>query len=428
MTRAIFRKALSDIRGRPLQVVLLFLVIAAAATTLSVALNVQASAAKPYERLREESNGADAWVNAVSSSADFGRLNDLDSVEEVWRTVPRLVRELRHPQRRYEAAGRPRRHGARPAGVRPSCRDARTVARRGRPDELVIDSGAANILDLKVGQQIDLLTPSGNRPFTVVGFAVTASRTPAPISDPAFAYVLPETLYSITPGAVYGSDFEHTMRVGVRLRDGVEPSVLFAADAQPWRAVGLSTWQNVREVSKEINQFDVIFLQVFCVFALFASGLIIANAVGGQVLSQMRDIGVLKAIGFTPRQVTVVLLLQNLGLSLVAGMVGVLAGLLIAPFFLQRTADILGVSAGAVLQPCADPDHAGYRHDHRWRVHARAGVARRACQRHRGAQCGQRQPVGGRLTPWQARGRAPIAARWRSWASRTFRAGRCERR
>ena len=351
MTRAIFRKALSDIRGRPLQVVLLFLVIAAAATTLSVALNVQGSASKPYERLREESNGADAWINAVHSSADLGKLSDLDFVEEVGEPYPVSFENygIRNGDTKQQIAL---------VGMGPDLPEFdHPVVTRGRwlqaggRDELVIDSGAANILDLRVGQQIELLTPGGNRPFTVVGLAVTASRTPAPISDPAFAYVLPETLHLITPGAVYGSDFEHTMRVGVRLRDDVEPSVLFAQMRSLGGPAGLSTWQNVSEVSKEINQFDVIFLQVFAVFGLFASGLIIANAVGGQVLSQMRDIGVLKAIGFTPRQVSVVLLLQNVGLSLVAGIVGVLAGLLIAPFFLQRSADILGVSAGAPFNP-----------------------------------------------------------------------------
>jgi putative ABC transport system permease protein len=103
----------------------------------------------------------------------------------------------------------------------------------------------------------------------------------------------------------------------------------------------------VRDDSTEANQFDIIFLQVFAIFALFASGLIIANAVGGQVLTQLHDIGILKAIGFTPRQVTATLLMQNLVLSLLAALVGVFAGLMVAPFFLKRSADILGVPATA---------------------------------------------------------------------------------
>jgi putative ABC transport system permease protein len=110
-------------------------------------------------------------------------------------------------------------------------------------------------------------------------------------------------------------------------------------------------WTDVRDNIKESNQFDVIFLEAFSLFALLASGLILANSVGGQVLSQVRDIGILKAIGFTPRQVTLTLLGQNLGLGLLAGVVGIACGLLVAPFFLERSADILAVPASPALNP-----------------------------------------------------------------------------
>jgi putative ABC transport system permease protein len=111
--------------------------------------------------------------------------------------------------------------------------------------------------------------------------------------------------------------------------------------------VSIRLAESVRETSKETNEFDIIFLNVFSVFALLAAGLIIANAVGGQVLSQMHDIGILKTVGFTPRQVTLTLLLQNLTLALGASLLGVLLGLLAAPYFLRKTADLFGVPASA---------------------------------------------------------------------------------
>jgi len=351
MTRAIFRKALSDIRGRPFQVVLLFLVIAAAATTLSVALNVQASASKPYERLREESNAADAWISVFGEDASLDRLASLEVIEQVGEPYPVSHENygIRNGDRKQQIAV---------VGMGPELPEFdHPVVTRGRwlnaggSREVVVDSGAADLLGLRIGQDIELLTPQGNRPFTIVGFAVTASRNPAPISDPAYAWVLPETLYALTPGVTYGTDLDHPLRVGVRLREGAGADALFVQTRNLGRPIGFQTWESVREVSKERNQFDVIFLQVFAVFGLFASGLIIANAVGGQVLSQMRDIGVLKAIGFTPRQVSVVLLVQNLGLSLLASIAGVLVGLLVAPFFLQRSADIMGVPAAAAFNP-----------------------------------------------------------------------------
>jgi putative ABC transport system permease protein len=355
VTRAIFRKALSDIRGRPLQVTLLFLVIAAAATTLSVALNVQASAAKPYDRLREESNGADIWLSVEGENTDLGKLKDFKSVAEIGE--PHQVSwenyAVRNGEKKQELAivgmG-----PTLPAFDHPVVTAGRWL-NEGSDNEIVLDSGAAKVLDFKVGETVDLLTPHGTRTFTLVGFAVTASRNPAPIENPSFAYVLPQVFDSLTPADVDSTDprFDRLTRVGVRFGNGGEAAFAQELDEVLGHDSPLifDHWQSVREVSREANQFDIIFLQVFAIFALFASGLIIANAVGGQVLTQLHDIGILKAIGFTPRQVTATLLVQNLALSLLAAIAGVFAGLMLAPFFLKRSADILGVPATASFDP-----------------------------------------------------------------------------
>jgi putative ABC transport system permease protein len=352
MLRAVVRKAVSDVRGRPLQTALLLIVIAAAAATLSVALNVQASAARPYERLREESNGADAWIVTRDSRADLSRLSGLASVVEVGEPYPVawLNYGIRKGEKKQEVAL---------VGMGPDLPEFdHPVVTKGRwlaaggGNEVVVDAGAADILGLTVGKPIDLLTPGGNRTMQIVGFAVTASRNPAPLNEPAFLYMLPETLQEIEPDAVWGSSGAHTLRAGVRLANPDDP-ILFREEARATLGgqFELRYWQDVRAVSEEANEFDLIFLQVFAVFALFASGLIVANAVGGQVLSQLHDIGILKAVGFTPWQVTASLLVQNLGLSLVASAAGVIAGWLVAPFFLRRSADILGVPATAAFDP-----------------------------------------------------------------------------
>jgi len=95
----------------------------------------------------------------------------------------------------------------------------------------------------------------------------------------------------------------------------------------------------------------VLFLGVFSVFALFAVGFIVANAIGGVVLSQYREIGLLKAVGFTPGQVTLLFLIERLGLGLVAGVAGLLLGTVIAPLFLRPTAELLNAPAMPVYDP-----------------------------------------------------------------------------
>lgn len=350
MLRAVYRKALADITSRPLQTALLFLVVAASAATLSLALNVQSSAAKPYDRLREQSNGADLWISTFGGQRDFEAVKRAPGVKAVSGPFPISFTN-------YGISNGERKQQLALIGMGPQLPEVdHPVVTDGRwlsgtsANEIVIDRGAARRLDLEVGQQVNLLTPAGPQPFTLVGFAVPTGRAPAPIDNPAFAFVLPETLQRLEPSAVFGASLIHRLRIGVQL----DPNAPFDLRRQSGLISGpfdARAAADVRANIEEANTFDVIFLNVFSLFALFAAGLIIANTVGGQVLSQLRDTGILKAIGFTPAQITLALLLQNFALSLIASLVGVLAGLLVAPFFLERSADILGVPAAAAFNP-----------------------------------------------------------------------------
>lgn len=351
MLRAFVRKTRADLKGRPLQTALLFIVVAAAAFTLSLALNVQSSASKPYERLRAESNGADLWLY-FSMTPDLDALRAMSTVDEVsdqaypvsWRNYG-----IRSGSKKQQVAlvGMP---PVLPEFDHPVVTNGRWLSAGGR-DEIVLDRGAAQRLGLEVGQSIELLTPEGSRTFTVVGFAVPTGRAPAPIDDPAFVFMLPETLASLEPDTVFGTIPEASLRVSVRLVDSA--NTMGFAEQLGSRLLGanIRTWVGVRQSLEDANQFDVIFLNVFSIFALVAAGLIIANAVSGQVLSQVRDTGILKTIGFSPSQVTLALLFQNLVLALAASLAGMLAGLLVAPFFLARSAEVLGVPAAAAFDP-----------------------------------------------------------------------------
>ncbi len=352
MLQALFRKTRADFSSRPLQTVLLFIVIAAAAATLSLALNVQASSREPYERLRREANGADIWVTSRSAGTDLNRLRELPSVTETGE--PYMVSwenyGIRIGEKKQQFAL---------VGMGPDLpKFDHSVVTAGRwldgagQRELVVDSGAARLLGLDIGQEVDLQTEEGTQTFTVVGFAVTASRAPAPNDDPAFAYMLPATLQALEPDAIFGQSPEHSYRVGVRVADGL--AVFEFLEELRVIVPGPLEIRAASAVASDVGattEFDVIFLQVFSVFALFAAGVIIANAVGGQVLSQLHDLAILKAIGFTPQQVVQAVFVPNLVLSIAASITGVMAGLLLSPFFLNRSASLLGVPAAAAFNP-----------------------------------------------------------------------------
>jgi putative ABC transport system permease protein len=96
---------------------------------------------------------------------------------------------------------------------------------------------------------------------------------------------------------------------------------------------------------------NVVFLGVFSGFALLAVGFIIANAIGGQVLAQYREIGLLKAVGFTPGQVTVLLLLENMLIAVPAALVGAALGFALSPLFLSSVASLFNASAFPAFDP-----------------------------------------------------------------------------
>ena len=84
-------------------------------------------------------------------------------------------------------------------------------------------------------------------------------------------------------------------------------------------------------------------LLAFSAFALAAAAFTIANIVSGIVLTSYRDIGVMKAIGFTPLQVTSILLAQIMVPATVGIGAGVVAGLLGSASTVERMARSFGL-------------------------------------------------------------------------------------
>ena len=68
--------------------------------------------------------------------------------------------------------------------------------------------------------------------------------------------------------------------------------------------------------------------------ALLAVGFIIANAIGGRILASRRDIGLLKAAGFTPGGVTALFVVENLIVAGAASIVGTAVGIALSPLLL----------------------------------------------------------------------------------------------
>jgi putative ABC transport system permease protein len=231
-----------------------------------------------------------------------------------------------------------------PAVGRPWVTHGRWLA-AGAANELVVHPNLLRFLGVEIGDEVTIEGPAGTAAtFHVVGAALQSGST----SD-AIAWVLPAGLDRLDPGAAGRGAL-----YGVRLADPGDSRVFgeTALALFPSGAIESGVdWQDVRADLTAQNEVPIVVLSVFSAFALVAGGFVIANAIGGRVLAQYRDIGLLKAIGLTPAGVTLLFLVEHLALGAVAGAIGLALGTALTPIFRQDIADILATIPVATVDP-----------------------------------------------------------------------------
>ncbi len=347
MARALFRKAMADLRTRLLQMILVFLMVVAATATLSVAVFSQRAVADAFHASFENNNGVHAWFFTDLGPEHLARIGTLDGVADT--AGPYLItgRGYRGLQMikgddRYLMTV-----WAMPAELPTVSTPLLTHGRwlvADRSDEIVLDRVFARTRDIAVGDRLQIVTPAGFQELNVVGLAINADRSLYRVWSPARVFVLPATFDRLVAGS---EQFDVFWALGTRLRDAeatddfIDDALgLYAADLPPQ----VASWQKIQTAVDEESILTVLFLSVFGVFAVIAAGLVIVNIVGNAVLSQVRDIGLLKAIGFTPRLIRTLFVVEHAALGLVAAVVGAVVGSVAARFVVENTVANLSIT------------------------------------------------------------------------------------
>jgi putative ABC transport system permease protein len=342
MLRAASLQAFADLRHRWVQTALVFFVVAAAATVLMLALTVWRASSEPYEQALDKANGPHAWF--FGGRSDLLRIAQRDGVVgfagpyTVSYNFSVTVGTERHPVRFWDT-------GAELPEVAPVLlTKGRWLAPDGQ-DEVVIGAGFARDAGFEVGDDIVVTDEAGRTALHIVGIAANLERAPYPVWGPAVFHVLPSTMERLINGHV------NAWMLGVRLEDASASEQFISQVRADYPAVITVPWQEVRDTVNDVNTGNVVFLSVFSGFALLAVGFIIANAIGGQVLAQFREIGLLKAVGFTPGQVTGLLLLENTLIAVPAALIGAALGFALSPLFLSSVASLFDASAFPAFDP-----------------------------------------------------------------------------
>ncbi|MFE4974396.1 FtsX-like permease family protein [Kitasatospora sp. NPDC056651] len=339
MTGAVWRASRAAVKRRRVQTIVIGLVVFCSTTTVLLALAVISAARAPFDDAFAQQRGAHvvatfdpAGVPAEQLAATAHR----PGVEAAAGPFDQVVVEIPtdwvgSPPGALTLVGR-----SDPAGP---VDQVRLLGGRwaSKPGEVVINEPFGGYSEKNLDYPLPL---SGGQTLTIVGYATSMSQS-------AGGWVTPEQAAALHPVA---------RQMLYRFSDASDEQRLTAALAGATEGLPKGALTNVQSYLVLKDAFSagadayLPLMTVFGVLGLVVAALIVGNVVSGAVVSGYRHIGVLKAIGFTPRQVVTVYLTM-VSVPAVAGTVlGTAAGWVAAHPILKSA--FSGITTGtAVIEP-----------------------------------------------------------------------------
>jgi putative ABC transport system permease protein len=372
------RLAARDLRRRPAEAALLLLAIAAATTVLTLGLVLQGVISKPYQTTREATAGPDVVAAMFPRSGSAVDRADVKALTE----APGVVRHSGP----YPVVGAVLEANGHTVVAQTEGRDTAAAAvdqpkpiKGGwvRDGGVVLEAAFAEALGVSPGDRVTLkpmdIKPGSGKPsvqargpgrsFTVAGVAVTAAAAayPEPAclanlcigdADTGLVWVTRADAASLAPekdSLIYMLNLKLAdpaaapAFVAGRKPRSDAPTGTRASEPPP---TTLQAWQDIREASANLvkNQRRGLLTGSWLLALLAVAS--VAVLVGGRMADQIRRVGLLKAVGGTPRLVAAVLLAEYVVVALLAAAAGLAVGWLTAPLITEASAGLLG-SAGA---------------------------------------------------------------------------------
>jgi putative ABC transport system permease protein len=344
------RLAGRNLRRRPGQALLLLLTLTIATGVLGVAMSVYGSADAPWDRTWRATNGFHVGYLVYHPPDEPG---DRGLVAELRRRASRLTGAPG-----VVAAGGPWSHLYGSVRVAGGDEDLTAEVRDPGPYQVdqplvtdggwlgegggvVLEGGLAATLGAGAGDTVMIQ----GRPFPVRGVAETVSRGRFPLSRPAQVWVTPETASHLRDLGMREEGFELQLRLadpGAAAEFVAAHEALTAVPPSTSVVPSMETWRQRRADSHA--DIDIVAGTLFAAGALIAV-LTVATAsvlVAGRMAAQVRQVGTLKAVGVTPRQVVLALLVEYLAIAAVATAAGLGIGRLLAPAIAETSVTVLG--------------------------------------------------------------------------------------
>ncbi|MFD4262199.1 FtsX-like permease family protein [Streptomyces sp. NPDC058534] len=330
--RATLRRAHSDLRAHRGEALFLVLATAGIVASLLLATALFGYATNPWQRVFTQARGAHVWLH-TDAGADTRELAGLDGVRTVAGPYPTASATV--AVRGTRASVELRGTAEEPDVGRPLLTAGRWLD-PADPDGVVLESRLARALLAQPGDTLTL--PGTPRTLTVLGIADSPERRYRPGEQPGLVWAPPAGVAD--PGGQV---------IGLRLTDPGDTDYVVqrAVTSLGAGAIGqVSTWQQARAEAQGDNRLLGQVLGLFGLGALLAAGLAVHGAIGTRIRGHLRDISVLKAIGFTPGQVVRVFLLQHLAYALLGAVAAAALTQALGSRVPGRLGDAVGVWQG----------------------------------------------------------------------------------
>ncbi|MBK8030463.1 MAG: FtsX-like permease family protein [Chloroflexi bacterium] len=213
---------------------------------------------------------------------------------------------------------------------------------------ILVERAVLTLLDsIQIGDALTVQTPNGTtQPITISGTIHDPSLAPAWQEQTVYGYITPGTL------AAFGEDTTlHILKITV----SNQPESVSAIETTVEQLTGWLRTQGrvVDEIrippplrhphQSQMNTVMLVFL-AFSVLALILSAVLTATMIGGLLAQQIRQIGIMKAIGARSGQIAALYLVLVMGLGLIAAVIGILPGMWAARGFSSVVAQLLNLN------------------------------------------------------------------------------------
>lgn len=340
---AIWYRIRADLRRRRLQAISVILVVALSTLLVELAFVAIASVSAPFDRLFNDLHGAHLrfYLSASPTKMELDTISRTPNVQAM--------------SEGEEATSAAVLVGANklPAYLQSFPVHEPTIGQlllthgtglaENDPDGVILDQPFADAFHLHVGNQLTLITPQGRIQMHVRGTAFDVNHNSSSDGNVARVHFLRTTLEQLFPGKL-------RVVIGLRLVNPYAIQQTASAIAQRLQAQGATysfydgdNWLSYRESFGSFAQLGATLLMVFGIFGIIVAGIIVVNLITGQVLAQRRDLGILKAIGFIPHQLILLLVLEYLLLGTLGTFIGLAGAAFSAPPLLAAVGASLDV-------------------------------------------------------------------------------------